>query len=121
MDGTAAVGTELAFARGDHRHPSDTSKVNTSAIQTTLNLNSTSDTNLYSQKVINNALKDKADSSALNNYYTKTEIDNKVSSVFNYKGTKAAVANLPTSGNTTGDVWHVTATDSEYVWDGSQW
>ena len=26
MDGTAAVGTELAFARGDHRHPSDTNK-----------------------------------------------------------------------------------------------
>lgn len=28
MDGTAAVGTETAFARGDHRHPSDTSKQN---------------------------------------------------------------------------------------------
>lgn len=28
MDGTASVGTELAFARGDHRHPSDTSKAN---------------------------------------------------------------------------------------------
>lgn len=27
MDGTAAVGTETAFARGDHVHPSDTSKV----------------------------------------------------------------------------------------------
>lgn len=27
MDGTAAVGSETAFARGDHRHPSDTSKV----------------------------------------------------------------------------------------------
>ena len=26
MDGTAAVGTETTFARGDHRHPSDTSK-----------------------------------------------------------------------------------------------
>lgn len=26
MDGTAAVGTENAFARGDHRHPSDTGK-----------------------------------------------------------------------------------------------
>ena len=26
MDGTAAVGTELAFARGDHRHPTDTSR-----------------------------------------------------------------------------------------------
>lgn len=29
MDGTAAVGTEMAFARGDHRHPSDTSKQDT--------------------------------------------------------------------------------------------
>lgn len=29
MDGTAAVGTELAFARGDHVHPSDTSRVPT--------------------------------------------------------------------------------------------
>ena len=27
MDGTAAVGTSTAFARGDHVHPSDTSKV----------------------------------------------------------------------------------------------
>lgn len=27
MDGTASTGTELAFARGDHVHPSDTSKV----------------------------------------------------------------------------------------------
>lgn len=26
MDGTAATGSELAFARGDHRHPSDTNK-----------------------------------------------------------------------------------------------
>ena len=27
MDGTAAVGTSTAYARGDHRHPSDTAKV----------------------------------------------------------------------------------------------
>ena len=26
MDGAAAVGTEMAFARGDHRHPTDTSR-----------------------------------------------------------------------------------------------
>lgn len=26
MDGTATVGTEVAFARGDHRHPTDTSR-----------------------------------------------------------------------------------------------
>ena len=30
MAGTAAVGEELAFARGDHVHPSDTSRVPTS-------------------------------------------------------------------------------------------
>lgn len=27
MDGTAAVGTETTFARGDHRHPTDTTRV----------------------------------------------------------------------------------------------
>lgn len=31
MNGTAAVGTEMAFARGDHVHPKDTSKLNTEA------------------------------------------------------------------------------------------
>lgn len=31
MDGTAATGTELAFARGDHVHPSDTTKVDKEA------------------------------------------------------------------------------------------
>lgn len=29
MNGTAAVGSETAFARGDHVHPKDTSKLNT--------------------------------------------------------------------------------------------
>ena len=53
--------------------------------------------------------------------YTKTEVDNKVSAVLRYKGVKAAVSNLPTSGNVTGDVWHVTATSGEYAWDGTEW
>lgn len=35
MDGTAAVGTELAFARGDHVHPSDTSKLSIEDISIT--------------------------------------------------------------------------------------
>lgn len=42
-------------------------------------------------------------------------------SVLNYKGTKATISALPTSGNTTGDVWHVTANSGEYVWDGTEW
>lgn len=53
--------------------------------------------------------------------YTKTEVDNKVSAVLRYKGVKAAVSNLPTTGNVTGDVWHVTATSGEYAWDGTEW
>lgn len=41
MDGTAAVGTENAFARGDHVHPTDTSRLATTgdASQTTVSFN----------------------------------------------------------------------------------
>ena len=44
-----------------------------------------------------------------------------LASVLKYKGTKASVANLPTTSNVTGDVWHITADGSEYAWDGSIW
>ena len=44
-----------------------------------------------------------------------------LASVLTYKGTKASVANLPTTGNVTGDVWHITADGSEYAWDGTIW
>lgn len=53
--------------------------------------------------------------------YTKTEVDNKVSAVLRYKGVKATVGDLPSTGNITGDTWHVTATSGEYAWDGSEW
>lgn len=53
--------------------------------------------------------------------YTKTQVDGLVAGVLHYKGTKAAVSNLPTSGNTTGDTWHVTADGSEWAWDGTAW
>jgi hypothetical protein len=53
--------------------------------------------------------------------YTKTQVDGLVAGVLHYKGTKASVANLPTSDNVTGDVWHITADGSEYAWDGSVW
>lgn len=39
MDGTAAVGSETKYARGDHRHPSDTTKVNVSDIGNVAALN----------------------------------------------------------------------------------
>ena len=42
-------------------------------------------------------------------------------SIFTYKGTKTDIASLPSSGNTIGDVWIVTADNSEHVWNGSAW
>jgi len=53
--------------------------------------------------------------------YTKTEVDAKVASVYRVKGSVATVAALPTSDNTTGDVYNVTATGMNYVWTGTEW
>lgn len=39
----------------------------------------------------------------------------------NYKGTVAAVANLPSSGNSVGDTYYVTAATSYYYWSGTAW
>ena len=37
MDGTASVGTETSFARGDHRHPTDTTRASTDVATTSAN------------------------------------------------------------------------------------
>lgn len=157
MDGTATVGTETAFARGDHVHPSDTSKVDkvagkglstedyTSAEKTKLsgiaegaqvnvvtNASSTGSgaaqtmtvskgsTNYttYTKAALDSSLGAKADASSV---YTKTEIDQKLTGAMNYKGTKATTSALPSSGNATGDVWHITADGSEWAWNGTAW
>lgn len=55
------------------------------------------------------------------NVYTKTEIDSKLTGALHYKGTKATVAQLPSSGNQTGDMWHVTEDGGEYAWNGTAW
>ena len=56
-----------------------------------------------------------------NHVVTKAYVDSLVSGVLHYKGVKATVSTLPSSGNTIGDVWHITADGSEYAWDGSTW
>lgn len=53
--------------------------------------------------------------------YTKTEIDSKLTSAMRYKGSKASASALPTTGNVIGDMWNVTDTGANYVWDGSAW
>lgn len=59
----------------------------------------------------------KADASALNNYALKTDI----ASMYKYKGSVATVSALPSSDNTTGDVYNVESTGMNYAWNGSAW
>ena len=53
-------------------------------------------------------------------------INNKVSKVYRYKGS-CAYAELPTTGNVTGDVWNVTNANgnfpagTNYAWTGTEW
>jgi hypothetical protein len=41
MDGTAAVGSEATFARGDHVHPTDTSRAASTAVTTQATIDNT--------------------------------------------------------------------------------
>ena len=124
MDGTAAVGTELAFARGDHVHPTDTSRAPLASPAFTGTPTAptagsgTNTTQVATTAFVQTAVSGKANSADV---YTKTEVDNKVAGLLHWKGTKATVSALPSSGNTTGDVWHVTADNGEYAWNGSAW
>ena len=47
-------------------------------------------------------------------YYTKPEVDNLVSSVYKYKGTKEYYSQLPTENNVEGDVWNIINADPEH-------
>ena len=124
MDGTAAVGTETAFARGDHVHPRDTSKANlasptfTGTPKAPTAAAGTNTTQLATTAFVQTAVSSKANSADV---YTKTEVDSKLTGARHYKGTKATVADLPSTVNTTGDMWHVTATGGEYAWNGTAW
>lgn len=53
--------------------------------------------------------------------YTKAEVDEKVTSVYKYKGSVANYASLPKTGLTVGDVYNVEDTGKNYAWTGSVW
>ena len=163
MDGTATVGTELAFARGDHIHPTDTSRASASdvtalsgrvddletavgtggsvdskianaiqgldsSIAATTN-QAISSVTIVDGKITNSTkITVPTNNNQLTNgagYQTAddvaTAISSAITTVMDYKGTVATVADLPASGNKNGDVYHVTATDGEYAWSGTEW
>lgn len=163
MDGTAAVGTSTAFARGDHRHPTDTSRASASDLSTLSgrvddletavgdggdiddrittaiqgldsSVSATSNQAISAITITDGKItaSSKITIPTNNNQLTNgagyqtasdvsTAISNALSSVMTYKGTKATVSALPSSGNATGDVWHVTEDGGEYAWNGSAW
>ena len=53
--------------------------------------------------------------------YTKTEVDAKVSSVYKYKGSVANESALPTEGQVTGDVYNLEDTGMNVAWNGEGW
>ena len=61
--------------------------------------------------------------------YTKTEVDNKVSSVYKYKGTVSTYGDLPSTGLVVGDVYNIETADSTHgidagdnvAWNGTTW
>jgi len=53
--------------------------------------------------------------------YTKSEVDNKVSAVYKYKGSVTTYSSLPSSGQVGGDVYNVTDTGINYAWEGTVW
>lgn len=50
-------------------------------------------------------------------YAAKSDITN----MYKHKGSVTTTANLPTTGNTVGDVYNVTSTGMNYVWTGDAW
>ena len=54
---------------------------------------------------------------AASTYALKTDITN----MYKYKGSVATVSALPSSDNTTGDVYNVEASGMNYAWNGTEW
>ena len=91
------------------------------------NVDNTADLNKPISTATQNALNNKADkATTLSGYgitdaYTKTEIDNKISSVYKFKGSVEDVEDLPANGNTVGDVYNVIVTGDNYAWTEEGW
>lgn len=188
MNGTASVGTEMAFARGDHVHPSDTSKVDkvegkglstndyttaekeklggiddnannytlpdatgtvkggvivgtnidvsggkisvkngTASQKGVVQLSAAVDDESTTKAATPSAVKQaydlanskQAPATSLAGYgitdaYTKEQVDAKLASALEYKGSKDTYAELPTEGNKKGDVWNIVNADTEH-------
>ena len=163
MNGTATTGMELAFARGDHVHPVDTSRASANdvnalsgrvdSLETAIGTGGSVDDKITAAVQNLDSFIIEAPNQAISaitiadgkitesskivvptntnqlingaGYQTASDVNSAISSALSsamvYKGTKAEISDLPSSGNKAGDLWHVTADGGEYAWSGTSW
>jgi hypothetical protein len=80
----------------------------------------THDTRYYTKDQTDANIKVVADDLA-NNYYNKSQVDSKFTSVYIFKGSVDTVEDLPIEGNVIGDVWNVRKNDTNYAWTSEGW
>lgn len=80
----------------------------------------THDTRYYTKDQTDANIKVVADELA-NNYYNKSQVDSKFTSVYIFKGSVDTIEDLPTEGNVIGDVWNVRNNDTNYAWTSEGW
>lgn len=80
----------------------------------------THDTRYYTKDQTDANIKVVADDLA-NNYYNKSQVDSKFTSVYIFKGSVDTVEDLPAEGNVIGDVWNVRKNDTNYAWTSEGW
>lgn len=80
----------------------------------------THDTRYYTKEQTDANIKVVSDDLA-NNYYNKSQVDSKFTSVYIFKGSVDTIEDLPTEGNIVGDVWNVRKNDTNYAWTSEGW
>lgn len=80
----------------------------------------THDTRYYTKDQTDANIKVVADDLA-NNYYNKSQVDSKFTSVYIFKGSVDTIEDLPAEGNVIGDVWNVRRSDTNYAWTSEGW
>lgn len=80
----------------------------------------THDTRYYTKEQTDANIKVVSDDLA-NNYYNKSQVDSKFTSVYIFKGSVDTIEDLPTEGNVIGDVWNVRKNDTNYAWTSEGW
>ena len=137
-NGIGAINTAIG-SRLNNKADLVNGKIPVSQIPDDINLD-----NYYTKEEVDSAIAENASDITLDAYPTQgsknpvessgihialTALENKITSTFCYKGTKANYSDLPVTGNVVGDVWNILNADEvneiksgdNVAWDGTKW